>query len=145
MDCSASRRAQSNTEWTARSGRLKVPGATSEVAGARRGRETTKRVPMPSGEPRPVGLLLDICVWLDLAGNNGNEPLLSAVESLCRQHVFDLLVPQLVRDEFVQNKQRIVKESGRSLSGALKRARVALWTYGDPRKGSKSSMISTTG
>ena len=37
-------------------------------------------------EARPVGLLLDTCVWLDLAGNHANEPLLSALESLCRQH-----------------------------------------------------------
>jgi hypothetical protein len=75
---------------------------------------------------------------LDLAGNHGNEPLLSAVESLCRQHVIDLIVPQLVRDEFARNRERIIKESGRSLSGALKRARVALWTYGDPRKRKKA-------
>ena len=44
------------------------------------------------------------------------------------------LLPQLVRDEFARNKERIIKESGRSLAGALKRTRVALWTYGDPRR-----------
>ncbi len=87
-----------------------------------------------AGEPRPVGLLLDTCVWLDLAGNHGSEPLLSALESLCRHHVIDLIVPQLVRDEFTRNRDRIIRESGRNLSGALKRARVALWTYGDPKK-----------
>jgi hypothetical protein len=97
-----------------------------------------KRERRPAGESRPVGLLMDTCVWLDLAGNHGNEPLLSAVESLCRQHVIELIVPQLVRDEFARNRERIIKESGRSLSGALKRARVALWTYGDPRKRKKA-------
>jgi hypothetical protein len=88
----------------------------------------------PATKPRQVGLLFDTCVWLDLAGNYGNAPLLSALEALCHQHVIDLIVPQLVRDEFARNKERIIKESGRSLSGALKRARVALWTYGDPRR-----------
>jgi hypothetical protein len=29
-------------------------------------------------------------------------------------------------------------KSGRSLSGALKRARAALWTYGDPKKRTKA-------
>jgi hypothetical protein len=91
------------------------------------------------GKPRadpvsPLGLVLDTCVWLDLAGNHQNEPLLGALETLCREHVIDLIVPEIVREEFARNKGRIVKESGRSLAGALKRARVALWTYGDPKK-----------
>jgi hypothetical protein len=96
-----------------------------------------KRESAPAGEPRPVGLLLDTCVWIDLAANHGNEPLLSALESLCRQHVINLIVPELVRDEFVRNRERIIKESGRSLAGALRGARAALWTYGDPRKRKK--------
>jgi len=98
----------------------------------------TKRGSRPAGEPRPVGLLLDTCVWLDLAGNLGNEPLLSALESLCCQHIIDLIVPQLVRDEFARNRERVIKESGRNLSSALTRARVALWTYGDPRRRRKA-------
>jgi hypothetical protein len=88
----------------------------------------------PAGGMREVELLLDTCVWLDLAGNQGNEPLLSALESLCSQHAIHLFVPQLVRDEFARNKDRIVKESGRTLSGVLKRARAALWVYGAPRR-----------
>jgi hypothetical protein len=48
-------------------------------------------------------------------------------------------VPQIVRDEFVRNRDRITKESGRSLSGALKRARAALWTYGDLKKRRKAA------
>ena len=89
----------------------------------------------PRADPvSPVGLVLDTCVWLDLAGNHQNEPLLGALETLCREHVIDLIVPQIVRDEFARNKDRIIKESGRSLSGTLKRARAALWTYGDPKK-----------
>ena len=96
-----------------------------------------KRDSKRPSEPRPVGLLLDTCVWLDLAGNYGNEPLLAALESLCRQDVIDLIVPQVVRDEFARNKERIIKESGRSLSGALKCARVAVWTYGDAKKRKK--------
>jgi hypothetical protein len=100
--------------------------------------DMAKRETAPAGKPRPVGLLLDTCVWIDLAVNHGNEPLLSALDSLCRQHVIELIVPQLVRDEFARNKERIIKESGRSFAGALKRARAAVWTYGDPRKRKKA-------
>ena len=53
-----------------------------------------------------------------------------AVRARCPQ----LIVPSVVREEFARNKERILKESGRSFSGALKRARVALYTYGNPKK-----------
>lgn len=87
------------------------------------------------GDPiTPVRLVLDTCVWLDLAGSEANEPLLGALETLCRQHVIDIVVPQIVRDEFARNKDRIIKESGRNLAGVLERARVAVWTHGDKRK-----------
>jgi hypothetical protein len=87
------------------------------------------------GDPvTPVRLLLDTCVWLDLAGSDANEPLLGALETLCRQHVIDIIVPQIVRDEFASNKDRVIRESGRSLAGVLRRARVAVWTHGDKRK-----------
>jgi hypothetical protein len=87
------------------------------------------------GDPiTPVRLLLDTCVWLDLAGSDANEPLLGALETLCRRHVIDILVLEIVRDEFANNKDRVIRDSGRSLAGAVKRARVAVWTLGDKRK-----------
>lgn len=89
----------------------------------------------------PATLLLDTCVWLDLAGSEANEPLLAAVETLCRQGAIELAVPRIIQDEFARNKDRIVKESGRSLAGTLKRARVALWKYGDPRKRRKAADV----
>ncbi|MGH6740349.1 MAG: PIN domain-containing protein [Bradyrhizobium sp.] len=92
-------------------------------------------------EARPVGLVLDTCVWLDLAQQHTNEPLLAALEQLCRQHTVDLIVPQLVRDEFARNKERVIRDSGKSLSGALKRAQTAIWTYGDPKKRDKAAEV----
>ena len=65
---------------------------------------------------QPVGLLLDTCVWLDLAGNYTNEPLLAALESLCSRDVIDLIVPQRVLDEFARNKERVIKESKAGLT-----------------------------
>lgn len=99
------------------------------------GTQTITERGKPTDETQPpVRLLLDACVWLDLAGNFANEPLLSALESLCKRDAIKLIVPSVVREEFARNKERIVRESGRSLSGALKRARVALYTYSDPKK-----------
>src|SRR5439155_1304612 len=100
-----------------------------------------KLVKKKNGQQRriaPALLFLDTCVWLDIAGSEANEPLLGALESLCHQHVIEVVVPQIVRDEFARNKERVIKEGGRSLLGALKRAKVALWKYGDPRRRRKA-------
>ncbi|MEH2542103.1 MULTISPECIES: PIN domain-containing protein [unclassified Bradyrhizobium] len=86
-------------------------------------------------------LFLDTCVWLDLVGSEANEPLLGALENLTNRGVIDLVVPQIVRDEFDRNKDRVIKESGRSLSSTLRRAKVAVWTYGDARKRRKAADV----
>ncbi len=97
-------------------------------------REMPKEPNMSGGQIIPVRLLLDTCVWLDMAGNEANEPLLGALETLCDQQIVKVVVPSLVRDEFYRNKERVARESGRSLAGVLRRARVAVWTHGERRK-----------
>lgn len=77
--------------------------------------------------------MLDTCVWLDLA-QPINEPLLAALEQIVQLEDIEILVPQLVRDEFARNKPRIIKESGRSVAAALKRASSAVSSYKDARK-----------
>ncbi len=92
-------------------------------------------------EATAARLFLDTCVWLDLVGSEANEPLLGALESLANRGVIELVVPQIVRDEFERNKERVIKESGRSLSSTLRRAKVAVWTYGDARKRRKAADV----
>ncbi|HEY5064446.1 MAG TPA: PIN domain-containing protein [Xanthobacteraceae bacterium] len=77
--------------------------------------------------------MLDTCVWLDLA-QPINEPLLAALEQIVHLEDIELLVPQIVRDELARNKPRIIRESGRSVAGALKRARSAVASYENKRK-----------
>ncbi|MET4798047.1 PIN domain-containing protein [Bradyrhizobium sp. LB11.1] len=82
----------------------------------------------------PAFVFLDTSVWLDLAANEAGEPLLGALEHLNRLKAIELAVPQIVRDEFARNKDRVVQDSGRSLSAALDRATGAIWKYGNPRR-----------
>jgi hypothetical protein len=81
----------------------------------------------------PVRLFLDTCVWFDPATSEANEPLLGALETLCRQHVIDIVVPQIIRDEFAK-KDRVIRDSERNRAAAVRRARGAVWTLGDKRK-----------
>lgn len=61
-------------------------------------------------------ILIDTCVWLDLAKDSKQLPILGSVEELIRLNIITLIVPRIVLDEFQRNKERIAKESTKSLS-----------------------------
>jgi hypothetical protein len=61
-------------------------------------------------------ILIDTCVWLDLAKDPKQMPVLGIVEELLRLGIISLIVPRIVLDEFQRNRERIAKESTKSLS-----------------------------
>jgi predicted nucleic acid-binding protein len=84
-------------------------------------------------------ILIDTCVWLDLAKDYQQQPILTALEELIRMGDIELTLPRTVLDEFARNKGRVVEESSRSLSGTMKRVKEAVdgklsalrWVLGD--------------
>ena len=79
-------------------------------------------------------ILIDTCVWLDLAKDLHQQPLLAVLEELVQMQEASLIVPRTVLHEFHRNKARIVEESGRSLSSVFKRVKEAVNKFGDPAK-----------
>jgi hypothetical protein len=79
-------------------------------------------------------ILIDTCIWLDLAKDYQQQAILSALEELIRQRDVELILPRIVVDEFARNKARVIEESGRSLSGTLKRVKEVVEKFGDPRR-----------
>jgi hypothetical protein len=80
-------------------------------------------------------ILVDTCVWLDLAKDSKQSSLLDVVEELQKQGLLNLIVPRVVLDEFRRNRERIAKESARSLSTHFRIVREAVSkTGGDKRK-----------
>lgn len=75
-------------------------------------------------------LLIDTCVWLDLAKDSQQEPLLSALEELIRSGQVSLALPRVVVDEFARNKGRVAEESCRSLSSVFKRVKDTVSRFG---------------
>jgi len=75
-------------------------------------------------------LLIDTCVWLDLAKDHQQESLLTVLEELVRQKQVSLILPRTIVDEFARNKTRVAEESCRSLSGVLKRVKEAVNKFG---------------
>lgn len=76
-------------------------------------------------------LLVDTCVWLDLAKDHRQESLLSILEELIQEKEVALILPRTVVDEFDRNKERIAEESCRSLSSVLKRVKEVVSKFGE--------------
>ena len=61
-------------------------------------------------------VLIDTSVWLDLAEDQNQTPLLSVVEDLIKEGLMNLIVPATVITEFRKNRNRVAKSSAKSLS-----------------------------
>lgn len=75
-------------------------------------------------------VLIDTCVYLDLAKDYRHQPTLRALEQLINVGEVSLVLPRQAVDEFARNKQRIIKESGKSLSSTFKRVKAAVREFG---------------
>lgn len=76
-------------------------------------------------------LTVDTCVWLDLAGDYRQQPTISALEDLIKACEIELIVPQIVLDEFDRNKARVIEETRRSLQSHFRLVREAVNRFGD--------------
>lgn len=81
-------------------------------------------------------LLIDTSVWLDLTKDPRHLPLLDALFAMTEAEEVELIVPQIVLDEFARNRDRVMASSKASLSGHFKRVREAVVQFapeGDER------------
>ena len=58
-------------------------------------------------------MLIDTCVWLDLAKDQRQLPVLGVVEEMVRRDMIALIVPRVVLTEFRRNRERVAKESAK--------------------------------
>ena len=88
-------------------------------------------------------LLIDTSVWLDLAKDYRLSAVLTAIEDLIDARTIELIMPQIVLDEFARNRDRVVEQSRRSFSSHIKRVQEAVTEFGEedrraPRSGSSA-------
>jgi len=81
-----------------------------------------------------VKLLIDTDIWLNLAKDYRMAPVLTAIEDLINAKAIELIMPQVVLDEFARNRDRVVEGSKRSLSSYFKRVREAVAQFADDEK-----------
>ena len=75
-------------------------------------------------------LLVDTCVWLDVAKDYRQRATIGALQQMIDSGAIKLLVPRQMTDEFSRNKERIIKEAGKSLSSTFRRVKEALNALG---------------
>jgi hypothetical protein len=71
-------------------------------------------------------VFIDTCVWLDLAQDPKQTPLLLVVEKMVKQGLVRLVVPRVVVDEFKRNRTRVAQASARSLKGHVAQVKDAI-------------------
>ena len=79
-------------------------------------------------------LLIDTCVWLDIAKEPELQPFLDVMDELVETQAMSIILPRTVINEFERNKDRVVAESCRSLSSVFKKVKEAVDKFGDPAR-----------
>ena len=87
-----------------------------------------------------LGLIVDTCVWLDLARDHRHAAVIGALEELISAGEVELMVPEVLISEFERNKTRVIEETRRGLQSHLRLVRDAVNRFGDGR--SKSETLS---
>lgn len=80
-----------------------------------------------------VKILVDTCVWLDLAKQHDQVHFVKVIEGFVDAGIIELLVPETIVREFDSNRARIVRDSNKGLSSIIKRAKEVVSTI-DGRK-----------
>jgi len=78
-----------------------------------------------------TNLLIDTCVWLDIAKSTKGEKVLHLLEQLVNENKIELLLPQIVITEFERNKDRTIARAKKSVSEHLKKVRELVFSYSD--------------
>ncbi|CAG0971627.1 MAG: PIN domain-containing protein [Rhizobiaceae bacterium] len=73
-----------------------------------------------------IKLLIDTSVWLDLTKDPRHLPLLDALFAMTEAGEVELILPQMILDEFARNRDRVVASSRASLSSHFKRVKDAI-------------------
>ena len=71
-------------------------------------------------------LLIDTSVWLDLAADHRQLPIIDALTQIVELSELDLILPATIVEEFAHNKDRVIQNSKRSLSSQFKVVREAV-------------------
>lgn len=74
-------------------------------------------------------LLIDTCVWLDLAKDTSNKAIIMTLKSLIENNNIKILLPSIIKEEFLRNKKKIIDNSKKKISRELKNVKEIVNQY----------------
>lgn len=86
-----------------------------------------------------VKLLIDTCVWLDIAKTSKGEEILNLLSEFIDNNEVTIILPEIIISEFDRNKDRIVADAGKSLSSHFKKVKEMVAEHAD--KESKQNIL----
>lgn len=83
-------------------------------------------------------MLVDTCVWLDMAKTPAQAKNIEILAGLRNESRIEIIVPQLVLDEFIKNRARVIEEYVKSITTTMSRAKEIV---AQQRKGRRSKVL----
>lgn len=71
-------------------------------------------------------VLIDTCVWLDLAADARQRTMLDTMEAFIALGHIELLIPRLVVDEFKKNRERVAKAGVKGIASQVQQVKEAI-------------------
>ncbi len=78
-----------------------------------------------------VKLLIDTCVWLDIAKTSKGEEVLNLLSEFIERGEVSLIFPEIIITEFGRNKDRVVADASKSLSSHFKKVKEMVAEHGN--------------
>lgn len=79
-------------------------------------------------------LMIDTCVWLEISSKKSEIPILGLIEYLVDREIITLLVPDLVKEEYERNKDRVANQTRQRLTQECKLVREIVEAFGGADK-----------
>lgn len=70
-----------------------------------------------------VKLIIDTCIWLDIAKTTKGEEILNLLSEFIDNNEVTIVIPEIIISEFDRNKDRIIMDAGKSLSSHFKKVK----------------------
>nr|WP_314523611.1 PIN domain-containing protein [uncultured Lelliottia sp.] len=79
-------------------------------------------------------LFIDTCVWLTIAKSKNQQALLEAFNYLLDSNCASIVIPNLVREEFLRNKERVIEATKQQIGTEFYKVKKIIGTYGGSDK-----------
>lgn len=73
-----------------------------------------------------VKIMVDTCVWLDIAKSSNGDEILDLLSEFIKRKEIGLILPEIVVAEFKRNKDRVIAEANKSLSSHFKKVKTII-------------------